>query len=261
MKNLLLTSDDFGMCHAVNEGITLAMTKGICASTNFLAPTPWFHEAVALAKEHKLEVGVHLCLGSDWDYLRWSPITDNPRLSDGEGRLPPRPEDLEAMGATDADIYDELKAQIKLVQKAYGQPTHLDSHMIGGEWKTPFLSRVQAVIQKLCGEFGLLSTYTRDQATGKLRHFVEEDCQSGWDLAGFEKRLAGWTAPGNYHLFGHAAIDSPELWAMCSPGHPSRVWAGEVRVKDMALYMAPGLRDRIEKLGFTLVKVGQALHA
>ena len=87
-KQLLITSDDMGMCHAVNTGIVRAMTEGFVASSNFLAPAPWFHEAVDLALEHKLEMGVHLCLTCDWDRLKWGPITANPRLCVEDGRLP-----------------------------------------------------------------------------------------------------------------------------------------------------------------------------
>lgn len=259
MKRLLLTTDDFGMCHAVNEGIVLAMTQGIAASTNFLAPAPWFHEAVALAKEHRLAVGVHLCLGSDWDRMGWGPLTANPRLIGPDGRLPQRPEMLEAMGATDSDLYNELAAQVKLVQKLYGQPTHMETHMLGGAWRGGFLDRVQGVLAKVSRDFGLAYTYERDRTTGALKHFVDEDCQSGWGREEFLAKLAVWTKPGVYHLFGHAAVASPELDALCSPTFPARHWAAEVRVKDLALYRDPSLRKDIEKLGFTLVSLKEAL--
>ena len=41
-KRLLLTTDDFGMCHAVNAGTLRAMRSGVAASSNFLVPCPWF---------------------------------------------------------------------------------------------------------------------------------------------------------------------------------------------------------------------------
>jgi predicted glycoside hydrolase/deacetylase ChbG (UPF0249 family) len=251
-KQLLLTSDDFGMSHAVNTGIAKAMSQGLVASTNFLAPSPWFSEAVVLAKEHKLEVGVHLCLTCDWDRLKWRPITPNPRLREADGCLPALHPHLERLGATDEDMYEELKAQILLVKSAYGQPTHFDTHMAGGEWRGGIFDRIQKVIGALAKEFKVPYTYERDPQSGQLTHFVAEDCQSGADPLAI---LAKWTAPGRYHLYGHAAEDTSELWAMCSETHPSRVWAGEVRVKDFAFYMDPLNRKRIEDLGFQLIRV------
>lgn len=255
LKQLLLTSDDFGMCHAVNAGITRAMTSGICKSTNFLAPTPWFREAVALAKENKLEVGVHLCLTCDWDRLKWGPITPNPRLKTEDGSLPPLHAALEPMGATDDDIYDELKAQIMLVKKAYGEPSHLDTHMIGGEWRGGVYDRIQRVIGRLASEFKLTYTYERDPGTTQLKYFNAEDCSSSTDWQHGFGILQKWTEPGRYHLFGHAAVDSEELDKICSEGHPSRIWARAVRTEDMKFYTDKDSLGRIHDLGFELIKV------
>jgi hypothetical protein len=252
MKRLLVTSDDFGMAHAVNLGITRALAEGFVASTNFLAPAPWFREAVEIAKAQKLDVGVHLCLGADWDRLTWAPVSGNPRLMSEPGRMAVRPEHLEALGATDEDIYEELKAQILLVRRLYGEPTHLDSHMIGGRVQAGILERIQKVIAALAAEFRLAYTYERDR-DGKLRHFVAEDCMTLMPLEELFRRLEAWKEPGNYHLFGHAAVESPELSSMCSPGHPARAWAAESRVEDLRRFTDLGLLARIESQGFQLV--------
>lgn len=261
MKKLLMTTDDFGMCHAVNVGVVQAMTEGLAASSNFLAPAPWFHEAVALAKEHKLPIGVHLCLGSDWDRLGWGPITGNARLMAPDGRYFQQIESLEHTGATDADLYDELAAQVRLVKKVYGEPTHVETHMFGGAWRGGFFDRLQTVVLKVARDFKLSYTYERDRASGALKHFVADDCQSGWSREELLAKLATWTAPGSYHLFGHAAVASPELDALCSPEFPARKWAAEVRLMDQALYMDASLRKAIESLGFSLVDVKEALKA
>jgi predicted glycoside hydrolase/deacetylase ChbG (UPF0249 family) len=260
MKKLLLTTDDFGMCHAINEGIVQAMTRGLATSTNFLAPAPWFHEAVDLAREQRLAVGVHLCLGSDWDRLGWGPLTGNGRLMGPDGRFPQRPESLEEAGASDADVYEELAAQVRLVQRCYGQPTHVETHMLGGRWRGGFVDRLQGVVVALARDFKLAYTYERERSTGELKHFLQEDCHSGWSRSQLLQTLASWTEPGCYHLFGHAAVASPELEAMCSPQHPARKWAAELRLMDQALYLDESLRKDIEALGFDLVGVEEALR-
>jgi predicted glycoside hydrolase/deacetylase ChbG (UPF0249 family) len=254
-KQLLFTSDDFGMSHAINLGITQAISRGFCASTNFLAPAPWFSEAVSLAKDKKLEVGVHLDLTCDWDRLKWRPLTGNPRLMEEDGSLPAMHTGLERLGATDSDMYEELKAQVLLVKKHYGTPTHVDTHMAGGAWRGGIYDRLQKVILKLAADFGLIYTYEQNPENGKLKHFVDEFCISGESFQKIFEKLESWTEPGRYHAYGHAAVDSPELWAMCSEAHPSRVWAGEYRVKDLEFYLNRENRKRIESMGFQLIHV------
>jgi predicted glycoside hydrolase/deacetylase ChbG (UPF0249 family) len=259
MKTLLCTTDDLGMCHAVNAGIVQAMTQGWARSSNLIAPAPWFNEAVQLCRERGLAVGVHLCSTCDWDRLGWGPLTGNPRLRTASGQLPATHEGLLESGATDEDLYDELKAQILLVKRAYGEPTHLDCHMAGGHWRGGIYDRLQAVIEQLSRDFRLPFTYARDRASGALTHFKDEACHSGWTREQLLAQLDAWTEPGAYHFFGHAAVDSDELDAICSPQHPSRAWAREYRVSDQALYLDASLVGEFEKRGFKRVDVAEAI--
>lgn len=257
-KRLLSTSDDFGMCHAVNEGVVLAMTRGWCRSGNYLAPAPWFREAVELGRRHRLELGVHLCLTCDWDRLTWGPLTANPRLRTPEGSLPALHTGLEALGATDEDLYDELKAQVALVRRLHGEPTHVETHMIGGHWRGGIVDRVLRVVLALAAQEGLPYTYERGP-DGSLRHFRDEDCQSGLGRGELLARLDAWQEPGTYHLFGHAAVASAELASLCGPSHPSRPWAADYRIKDLELYLDPSLPEALAERGFELVDLRGAL--
>jgi len=256
MKRLLTTTDDLGMAHAVNLGIAEAMTRGWARASNFIVPAPWFREAVALAAERRLPVGVHLCLTCDWDRLGWGPLTGNPRLITEEGRLPARHQGLEALGATDEDLHQELRAQVKLALRLHGPITHFDTHMVDGRWRGGLYDRLQRVIQALADEFKVPYTYARS-AEGPLRHFRDEACHSGWSREQLLAKLDAWTEPGDYHLYGHAALDHPELDAMCSPHHPSRSWARQYRVMDQALYLDEGLPAEFQRRGFSLVGVEQ----
>ncbi len=259
-KLLFTTTDDLGMCHAVNDGIFRALKGGWAQASNFIAPAPWFREAAALGRGAGHDLGVHLCLCSDWDRLSWGPLTGNPRLKTAAGSLPERPEGLLDCGATDADLYDELKAQVLLVKRLYGEPSHFDSHMVSGRWAGGIYDRIQGVIEALSREFKLPYTYARGR-DGALAHFKAEACMSGLDRAGLLAQLDAWAEPGAYHLFGHAAVDGPELDALCSPEHPSRRWARDWRVSDLQLYLDPGLPAEFERRGFKLVRLREALGA
>src|SRR5215470_15234762 len=78
---LVVRGDDFGMCHAVNEGIVRAVTEGIVTTASTMAPCPWFEEAAKIAKEVGIPIGAHPTLTCEWDYFRWRPLTGGPSLA------------------------------------------------------------------------------------------------------------------------------------------------------------------------------------
>ena len=250
-KRLLVTSDDFGMCHAVNAGITRAMLHGVVRATNFLVPCPWFSEALALAREHALPVGVHLCLTCDWDRLKWGPITREPSLCDAQGHLFQSFEPLLAQ-ASDTQLLDELLAQVERVRSLGFRPTHLDSHMLGSAMDDAGALRVKAVILEVARQTGLKYSYETDEH-GALRYFDAEVGLSGRDPQEVWRELEALPPRGTYHLIGHAAEPSAELDALCSPEHPSRSWAAAYRTTDIAFFTSSSVKARLNALGFELV--------
>ena len=82
---LAILSDDFGMCEPVNEGITRAYELGLLTDANLMAPCPSFRHAVQCAKASQIPVGIHVTFTSEWDNLRWGPISNMKSmvLSDG----------------------------------------------------------------------------------------------------------------------------------------------------------------------------------
>jgi chitin disaccharide deacetylase len=248
-KQLLITSDDFGMCHAVNRGIVRAMTEGVVRSTNFLVPCSWFPEAFELARRHQLPVGLHLCLTCDWDRMKWRPLTKAPSLCDASGHFLPSYAEL-GKTARDEEMYAELQAQVECVERLGFSLTHADSHMFGSSMSGAFARRVRDVIERVCSEHELGYTYAVQGE--KLAHFDAELGLSGTPHRQLWNELEA-CGPGRYHLIGHAAEPSSELEALCSPGHPSRPWTSSYRVADLLWYTSPQTRDRLTALGFELV--------
>lgn len=250
-KRLLLTTDDFGMCHAVNAGTLRALREGVAASSNFLVPCPWFSEALSLARKHALPIGVHLCLTCEWDHLRWGPLTRAPGLTDELGFFHPRFEPLER--ATDGEIVAEYEAQIARVRGLGFEPTHLDTHMLPAADQSPGALRLKALVGEVARRSGLRYLYATD-AQGKLRYFDSEVEISGegWHQVWQKLEALG---PGTHHLIGHAAEPSPELESLCSADHPARLWSAPVRVQDLAFFTSGSTRARLEELGFELISV------
>jgi len=252
-KYLLVTADDFGMCHSVNAGILRAISQGIVRSTNFMVPCPWFPHAMHLAKAHRLLVGVHLCVTCDWDRFKWGPITRAESLRDDQGYFLPN-HDAVAKQAKESDIHEELLAQIKRVKSMGYEPTHLDTHMMGSWFHNDYYDMYKAIVRKLGDQFGLIYTY-ETVSGGALRHFTAEYEISSHSREEIVEKLRSWTEPGLYHLIGHAAEATAELDAVASPEHPSRAWALPIRQQDTAFFVDKEVREIIGSLGFQQVTV------
>src|SRR3982751_1129935 len=83
---LVVREDDMGVAQAVNEACIQCYREGIARSVEVIVPGPWFLDAVRMLKENPgLDVGVHLCLTSEWARVKWRPITRAPSLVDPDG--------------------------------------------------------------------------------------------------------------------------------------------------------------------------------
>ncbi|MCK4852943.1 MAG: ChbG/HpnK family deacetylase [Bacteroidales bacterium] len=87
---LLIRGDDIGSSHAANVGCMESYQNGIMQSVELMPPCPWFPEAVKMLKDNPdLDVGIHLVLTSEWDNIKWGPLTDAPSISDEDGYFYP----------------------------------------------------------------------------------------------------------------------------------------------------------------------------
>jgi predicted glycoside hydrolase/deacetylase ChbG (UPF0249 family) len=250
---LVPTSDDFCMSHSINIGIVQAMTKGIVRCANFMAACPWFLEGVALVKKHKLPLGVHLTMTSEWDHIRWGPITPAPSLRDSTGNFFTNFADL-AKQAKEREIYEEYKAQITRVLSTGIKPTHLDTHMMGIAEGPPW-AMFYPIIKRVCKEYGLIYTY--EMKNGSLVHFSDRYGVSLKNEASFIKWLNGLT-PGFYQATGHAAVDGDELHAMSSPRHGAREWI-TTRPRDLAIFTSAKVKATLKKKKIQLITIPQLL--
>ena len=85
---LIVRGDDMGYSHAGNEALIKCYKEGIETSIEVIVPSPWFPEAVKLLKENPtVDVGVHLTITSEWDNVKWRPLSDCPSLRDVNGNF------------------------------------------------------------------------------------------------------------------------------------------------------------------------------
>jgi len=76
---LIVRGDDMGSSHASNEAAVRCFRDGVMRDVEVMAVGPWFPEAARLLRENPgLDAGLHLALTSEWDNVKWRPLTAAP---------------------------------------------------------------------------------------------------------------------------------------------------------------------------------------
>jgi predicted glycoside hydrolase/deacetylase ChbG (UPF0249 family) len=242
---LIIQADDFGMCHAVNQGIAQSFQSGILTQTSMMAPCPWISEAAALAIDLDLPVGTHGTLTCEWDYLRWRPLTHGRSLVESDGTMHKTLES--AIEKVDgAEATDELCAQVESL-RAFGlKPGYLDCHM-GPSTREGFseacrLSGLRFIYPLVdeCFSFESIAMLSPMPAEQKKPWLIDR-------LEGFE--------PGVHLIVTHPSVDDAEIRSIARPDADNYCWAEENRTSDLAVLLDSEVAARIEALGIELVSV------
>lgn len=218
---LIVRADDMGFCHAVNEACIETYRKGIVRSVEIMPPTPWFREAAKLLKENPdLDVGIHLTLTSEWENVKWRPLTHCPSLTDAQGYFYPmifnnpnyQNQALQEQDWKLAEIEQELRAQIELALQEVPQISHLSGHM----GCTRMDEKVTELTEKLAQEYGLA---IQPDALGVQSVRYEGPHKTLEEkVASFTRMLEGLT-PGTYLFVDHPAYNTPEVQAIYHIGY------------------------------------------
>jgi predicted glycoside hydrolase/deacetylase ChbG (UPF0249 family) len=219
---LLVRADDMGACHAINEACITAYREGIARSAEVIVPGPWFLDAVRLLRENPgLDVGVHLCLTSEWERCRWGPLTRGASLVDADGYFfqttsqrkdfPPNTGFLQAKPRID-EVERELRAQIDLARKHLPGLTHLSTHM-GAAVASPELKELTS---RLAKEYKLrLESPPGAKPLGGWSGNRRSAPEKEEALAGALEKLQ----PGTWILVEHPGLDVAEMRALGHLGY------------------------------------------
>ncbi len=212
---LIVQGDDMGAAHGINAGTIKAYREGILRATNVLTPAPWMSEAAQMLKENPgLDVGVHLTITSEWDTLKWRPLTIAPSLVDENGdffRLVwPRPASPSApeLKRNLTEIEKELRAQIELGKRMCPQVSYMSTHM-GFAGLSP---EIRAIVDKLAQEYRLAAS-TRELGVQSLGRVWNVNDPADVRAEKLAAKLMG-LGPGTYLTVEHCATDTPEIQAM-----------------------------------------------
>ncbi len=250
---LIVRGDDMGYSHAGNEAIRKCYTEGIETSVEVIVPSPWFPEAARmLAENSKVDVGVHLALSSEWDNVKWRPVSDCPSLRDGDGYFYPMiypNKNYPKLALMEnrwrlEDVEKEFRAQIDLAIKKLPRVSHLSGHMgcenIGKD--------VKALVARLAREYKL--DIAPEEFGVKAMRYDGPHGTSEEKIASFMKALQTLEAGKTYLFVDHPGLDTPELRAIHHIGYEN-VALDRQGVTDT--WTDPRVKQLVEAKGIQLI--------
>lgn len=219
---LIVRGDDMGFTHAGNSGLIECYKNGIEKSIEVLVPSPWFPEAVKMLKNNPgVDVGIHLTVTSEWDNIKWRPLTDCKSLTDSNGYFFPMiwanknypGQNLLAHQWEASEIEQEWRAQIELALKEIPRISHISSHMGCLDMDTT----ITALAKKLAKEYKI-DIDPADYNVIDVGYYGSH-VTSAEKIKSFIAML-DTLQPGKSYLFiDHPAINSPELQAVHHIGY------------------------------------------
>jgi predicted glycoside hydrolase/deacetylase ChbG (UPF0249 family) len=255
---LIIQGDDMGAAHSINLATIKAYKEGILRTTNVIVPGPWFLDAVEMLKQNPgLEVGVHLCLTSEWQRVKWRPLTAAPSLADADGyffpmvwpnKLFPPGASLKEAAPKDDEVERELRAQVETLKRHIPRVAYLSTHMgfnsLKPEWR--------AIVERVSASTGVppMGGPGVNYLGGVWRSGAGEAFDNASVRAAkLAKRLETIT-PGTWLMVDHCGLDDAEMQAI---GHAGYEYVAADRAAVTAAWTDPKVIEVVKRRGIELV--------
>lgn len=252
---LLVRADDAGSSWASNVGCLRSCSEGIARSVEVMMPCAWVEHAAQLFNRNpKIDVGVHLTLTSEWDAVKWRPLTYAPSLTYRGSSFRPlllprlgdnRPNLLESNWCFD-EIAKEFRAQIELGIAMFDNVTHVSAHMV--KHFADFDARVGVLVEELCQEFGLIDD-PLGHGLQRIEGYPKYPLDTRHRTSAFVDSLKELTT-GTYIFIDHPAVENAELR---DTGHSGYDDVLEDRTGCLQTLICEELRREISALNIELI--------
>jgi hypothetical protein len=218
-----------------------------------MTPCAWFPEAVKMLNANPgLDVGVHVVLTSEWENIKWRPLTKAASLVDADGYFYPtiwRRKDAPASTSLrDAkwniqEIEAEMRAQIELAIRKIPRLSHMTGHMGSGSWDP----KVKALWTKLAREYKLDISAPGD---GVQRFAGYRGAKTIQERTGkFIKSLEAMKS-GTYLFVEHPGLDTAEMQAISHKGYEN---VAKDRDAVTELFVNDKVKKKIKDLNIKLI--------
>lgn len=261
---LIIRGDDMGYSHSGNDALIQSYRNGIETSIEVIVPSPWFPEAVKLLKDNpNIDVGLHFAITSEWDNVKWRPLTDCPSLKNADGYFYPmlfHNKNYPKQAVMDQDwkvedIEKELHAQIKMALKYIPRLSHVSGHM----FSLGFAPEVKEMAKRVAKQYNMPMVDTDGTQDYKINY-------TGFDARGlntqqkikafiemFDKLEDGKT----YVFVEHPGLDNHELRAISHIGYED---VAEGRQDVTTIFTSEEVREAVIKKGIELVSYKEVLQ-
>jgi chitin disaccharide deacetylase len=252
-SRLIVRGDDMGFSHAGNQALIKTCKEGIVRSIEVIVPSPWFSEAVKLLEKNpSIDAGVHITLSSEWENIKWRPVTWCPSLTDDDGYFFPMirknknyPGKALIENAWKPDEMEkEVRAQIALAVKKIPRISHISAHM----GCTGIDKQVAAMVKKIAQEYNI--DIDLDELGVQHIGYKGPSLTTADKFKSFMNMLDS-LQPGKTYLFvDHPALDGPEMRAIYHIGYEN-VASDRQGVTDT--WTNPLIMDAIKKKNIQLI--------
>lgn len=262
---LIVRADDMGSFESSNIACLEGYKNGIETSIEVMPVAAWFPEAARLLRENPgIDVGVHLAITSEWDNVKWRPLTHCPSLTDSNGYLLPMMTansnypglSIKENKWNIAEIEQEFRAQIELALKNIPHISHVSGHM----GSTNFDKEVKAMVDRLVAEYNLTADLT-DTAYGTTVTHAGYDGPSKTSAekeASFINMLNKLEAGKAYLFVDHPALDNTEIQGVHHIGYEA-VAADRQGVTN--LFTSEKVKNIIREKGIKLISYNELTKA
>jgi len=219
---LIVRGDDMGYTHSGNEALIKCYKEGIETSIEVIVPSPWFPEAVRLLRQNPgVDVGIHLAITSEWENIKWRPLTNCKSLQDSNGYFLPMAypnKNYPGKSITEnkwniQDIEMELRAQIEMAMKYIPTITHVSNHM-GFFNLSP---EVKALARRLAREYKIDIDLEENKVINVRYEGPSKTSQE--KIGSFLKMLDKLEPGKTYWFIDHPGLDNEELRAVWHIGY------------------------------------------
>ena len=259
---LIVRADDMGSFRAANIACLKGYTEGIESSIEVMVVTAWFPEAARLLRENPgIDVGLHLTLTSEWENVKWRPLTHCPSLTDENGYFLPMMTPNKAYPGKAIlenkwdirEVEQEARAQIELALKNIPQISHISGHM----GSTGFDPQVVALMKKLSEEYHLpvVDRVSAMEEYGFSYKGYEGPSKSYAEKEASFLKMLDTLEPGKSYMFiDHPALDNEEMQTVGHVGY-EQVAMDRQGVTD--LFTSAKVKQAIEQKGIELISYNE----
>jgi predicted glycoside hydrolase/deacetylase ChbG (UPF0249 family) len=262
---LIVRGDDMGYSHSGNQALIQSYLKGIETSIEVIVPSPWFPETVKMLKQNpRVDVGLHFAITSEWDNVKWRPLTDCPSLKNPDGYFYPMisknnnypKQSVMENNWKIEDIEKELRAQIEMAKKYIPGLSHVSGHM----GSLAFSPDLKEMVNRVSSDYHLPMVDTERARDFKISYigFDHRNKTTDERVQAFIDMLDRLKSGETYVFVEHPGLDDPELRAVSHIGYED---VARHRQDVTTIFTSEKVKEAIVKKGIKLVSYQEVLDA